>query len=53
MGGIVTENSVIKSKIKTRLTAGNICYRAFIKLVKSIVVTRLTKQTILWKILDL
>jgi hypothetical protein len=42
LGVLVTENSKIKSEIKTRNTAENRCYHAFIKLLKSTVISRKT-----------
>jgi hypothetical protein len=46
LGVLVSENSKIKSEIKTRMTAGNRCYHAFITLSKSAVVSRKTKLII-------
>ena len=43
---LVTENSGIKSETKTRITAGNWCHRALIKVLISTAVSRKTKLTI-------
>ena len=46
LGVLFTESSEIKSEIKTRTKAGNRCYYAFIKLLKSTAVPRKDKDEI-------